>query len=94
MWEIEDRSGTEIVENFYRYLKKGYTKSNALRKARIDYLKEADMLRSHPYFWSSLVIYGNNAPLFYSGKLAIIIGITFLLIFAIVLLIYFRSRKS
>lgn len=94
MWEIEDRSGTEIVENFYRYLKKGHTKSNALRKARIDYLKDADMLRSHPYFWSSLVIYGNNAPLYYSGKLAIIIGISFLLICAIMLLIYYRSRKS
>ena len=94
MWEIEDRSGTKIVENFYRYLKKGYSKSNALRKARIDYLKDADMLRSHPYFWSSLVIYGNNAPLYYSGKLAVIIGISFLLICTIMVLIYFRSRKS
>jgi CHAT domain-containing protein len=94
MWEIEDRSGTEIVEGFYKYLKKGFKKSDALRKARIDYLKNADMLRSHPYFWSSLVIYGNNAPLYYSGKLAIIVIAAFLFIGVALILYYRRSRKS
>ena len=73
MWEIEDRSGTEIVEMFYKNLKKGYSKSDALKKARIAYLKNADQLRSHPYFWSSLVVYGNNAPLYYSRYLIIIV---------------------
>jgi CHAT domain-containing protein len=94
MWEIEDRSGTEIVEDFYRYLKKGYTKSNALKKARIDYLKNADMLRSHPYFWSSLVVYGNNTPLYYPWKGAFTISTSFLVISAILILIYRKSRKS
>ena len=93
MWEIEDRSGTEIVKSFYRYLKKGATKSNALRKARIDYLRNADMLRSHPYFWSSLVIYGNNSPLYYSCKPAMITALIFLLAFS-ALIIYYNSRKS
>jgi CHAT domain-containing protein len=94
MWEIEDRSGTEIVKSFYRYLKKGATKSNALRKSRIDYLKNADMLRSHPYFWSSLVVYGNNDPLYFSVKLYLIIGLIFLLIFIILIMNYLKSRKS
>jgi CHAT domain-containing protein len=94
MWEIEDRSGTEIVENFYRHLKKGDTKSTALRKARIDYLKKADMLRSHPYFWSSLVIYGNNAPLYYSGRRGwFIIGLL-VLFGALVALYFYKSRNS
>ncbi len=94
MWEIEDRSGTEIVKSFYRYLKKGATKSNALRKARIDYLKNADMLRSHPYFWSSLVVYGNNDPLYFSGKLYLITGLIFLLICIMFIMNYLKSRKS
>ncbi len=29
MWEIEDRSGTEIVKMFYDNLKKGYSKSTS-----------------------------------------------------------------
>src|SRR5674476_252283 len=71
MWEIEDKSGTEIVEKFYQNLKKGYSKSESLKKARIDFLKSADQLRSHPYFWATLVVYGNNDPLYYSKKLKV-----------------------
>ncbi len=92
MWEIEDRSGAEIVKSFYKYLKKGATKSSALRKARISYLKNADMLRSHPYFWSSLVIYGNNDPLYYSLKFVIITGSVILLIFTALILHYRKLR--
>jgi CHAT domain-containing protein len=92
MWEIEDRSGAEIMKSFYKYLKNGATKSNALRKARISYLKKADMLRSHPYFWSSLVIYGNNAPLYYSVKLVLIIGFAVLLIFTFLIIYYHKLR--
>ena len=75
MWEIEDKSGTEIVEKFYDNLKQGYSKSVALKRARIAFLRNADQLRSHPYFWSALVVYGNNTPLYFSGKLKIVIVI-------------------
>ncbi len=94
MWEIEDRSGTEIVENFYRHLKKGNTKSTALRKARKDYLQKADMLRSHPYFWSSLVIYGNNAPLYYSGRWLLFIMAVLILIGVLFAILRYKSRNS
>jgi len=92
MWEIEDKSGTEIVELFYKNLKKGYPKSVALRKARVTFLKNADLLRSHPYFWSALVVYGNNTPLYHSNNR----GITIITIVTILLLsigFYFRKRK-
>ncbi|MEI8225388.1 MAG: CHAT domain-containing tetratricopeptide repeat protein [Bacteroidota bacterium] len=92
MWEIEDRSGTEIVKMFYENLKKGNSKSVALRKARIAYLKKSDQLRSHPYFWSTLVIYGNNTPLYYSKHL-IIAAVIFAFIVFVSLILYFRKRK-
>ena len=92
MWEIEDRSGTEIVKMFYKNLKKGYSKSVALRKARITYLKNADQLRSHPYFWSTLVVYGNNTPLYYSKYLIITFVIAVIIIVAS-LVFYLRNRR-
>jgi CHAT domain-containing protein/tetratricopeptide (TPR) repeat protein len=92
MWEIEDRSGTDVVERFYKNLKSGYSKSIALRNARRAFLKNADQLRSHPYFWSSLVIYGNNSPLYPPLYLKMIIGFaTVILLFS--LGYYFRKRK-
>lgn len=92
MWEVEDRSGTEIVKMFYNNLKSGKSKSLALRSARLGYLKKADQLRSHPYFWSTLVVYGNNSPLYYSKQLIIIV-LAIVLVNAVLLLLYFRKRK-
>lgn len=93
MWEVEDRSGTEIVKSFYDNLKKGYSKSSSLRRARLRYLKEADQLRSHPYFWSTLVVYGNNNPLYYS-KYLIILPVMAGVVFLLFLGIYFWRRKN
>ncbi len=67
MWEIEDRSGTEIVKSFYKYLKRGATKSNALRKARMEYLKKLGYAEIASLFLVVLVIYGNNAPFIQSS---------------------------
>jgi hypothetical protein len=91
-WEIEDRSGTEIVKRFYKNLIKGNSKSLALKKARIEYLNESDQLRSHPYFWAALVIYGNNNPLYYPKYLFIAIAIAGI-IMAFCLVVYFRRPK-
>lgn len=92
MWEIEDRSGTEIVKMFYNNLKKGYSKSVSLKKARIAYFESADQLRSHPYFWSTLVVYGNNSPLYFSIYIKLAIGILITLV-AGSLIFYFCKRK-
>lgn len=90
MWEIEDKSGTQIVELFYKNLKKGQSKSVALKKARVAFLKNADELRSHPYYWSALVVYGNNSPLYYSAALKITMVIV-VAIFLLSLVFYFRK---
>lgn len=92
LWEIEDKSGTEIVEKFYRNLKSGYSKSESLKRARIDYLRNADQLRSHPYFWSTLVVYGDNESLYYSKKLKITL-LTIGLILTVLFGYYLSKRK-
>jgi CHAT domain-containing protein len=87
MWEIEDQSGTDIIKMFYDNLHKGKSKSMALRKARSTYLKKASQLKSHPYFWSSVVVYGDNSPVYPSGLLLpAAIGIIVILMLAV----YFR----
>ncbi|HUX95540.1 MAG TPA: CHAT domain-containing tetratricopeptide repeat protein [Bacteroidales bacterium] len=91
MWEIEDRAGTEIVKLYYYYLKKGFSKSKALRKARFEFLKSADQLRAHPYFWSTLVIYGDNSALFKPKWIYFLF--TFLVAFAIIALYYGKRRR-
>jgi CHAT domain-containing protein len=91
MWEVEDKSGITMIKLFYDNLRNGNTKSMALRRARQDFLKNADQLRSHPYFWATLIIYGNNTPLYYSKWEIITIPALLLLIFGFSIF-YFRNR--
>ncbi|MCK9292025.1 MAG: CHAT domain-containing protein, partial [Bacteroidales bacterium] len=62
-WEVNDNAGAELMESFYTYLKKGYTRDKALQQAKIDYLESASMLKSHPFFWASYMLIGDNQVL-------------------------------
>lgn len=94
LWRIDDRSGTEIVKMFYEELKKGRPKSKALRYARNKYLDNADQLKSHPYFWSALVVFGDNSPVFFQRKKSAAILILVLMAGAVSAgMLYFRKRR-
>ncbi|HKK41227.1 MAG TPA: hypothetical protein VJ963_02375, partial [Bacteroidales bacterium] len=59
---------------------------------RLSYLKNADQLRAHPYFWSTLIIYGDNSPLYTAGSL--VMGcVIIILLLATGLYFYFRKRR-
>ena len=66
LWEAEDNSGTKIMSSFYKYLKKGKPKDQALRLAKLDYLDNANPRLAHPHYWLSYVTIGNSTPLFRS----------------------------
>ncbi|MCH7658610.1 MAG: CHAT domain-containing protein, partial [Bacteroidetes bacterium] len=86
LWEVEDRSGAEIIKNFYSYLKKGYSKDKALQLAKLEFLDQADMLRAHPYFWSPYIHIGDNSPVYFKRIyfiIAILIFVAILIIGAI-----------
>lgn len=94
LWQVDDRSGTDIVKMFYDNLKKGMKKSMALKKARNKYLKTANQLKSHPYFWSTLVIFGDNSPVFFRINSFIIISLSLLAVIGLMMAIYFRKFKN
>jgi CHAT domain-containing protein/tetratricopeptide (TPR) repeat protein len=58
LWEIEDATSVSLVEDFYKSLSRGAEISTALRKAKLDFLKNSDPLTAHPYFWSGFVVIG------------------------------------
>jgi CHAT domain-containing protein len=56
LWEIDDKATSELVVEFYRQLKiKGTSKSQALRNAQLQLMKEYP----HPYYWSPFLMIGN-----------------------------------
>ena len=91
LWEVDDRSGAELMKLFYRNIRSGMFKSKALRKAREKYLETADMKHSIPYFWLNIVVYGDDRPVSWPWYLKIGILVILVSVMAIVRL-YFRKR--
>lgn len=59
LWEVRDKTASEISVSFYSYLNQGMGKDEALRKAKIDYINTNN---SDPYLWGSYVVYGDRSP--------------------------------
>ncbi len=62
-WSVDDRSTSELMGAFYRYIAQGLSKDKALRQAKLDFLSSAHGQQTHPYYWGSFVVTGNAGPL-------------------------------
>lgn len=64
LWQVPDKTTSEIMEGFYKYLSKGQTKSKALQNAKIDFInKNKNTKFTEPYYWAGFVVYGLNTPI-------------------------------
>jgi len=93
LWEVEDKSGAQLMKDFYINLLKGQSKSNALRNAKIKFIRESKLENSHPFFWSSFVVVGNPVSLTMLREMKILI-IIIVSASIISFLIYWYSRKK
>lgn len=60
LWSINDESTSLFMKSFYAGLRRGLSKSRALRKAKLDMMKTK---YSHPFYWAAFVLNGD----YYSG---------------------------
>ncbi|QAA82656.1 CHAT domain-containing protein [Aequorivita sp. H23M31] len=63
LWEIDEVSSTEIVRRFYENLAKGLPKDEALRNAKLEYIKSARGRTAAPQYWAGLVLIGDTTPI-------------------------------
>jgi CHAT domain-containing protein/tetratricopeptide (TPR) repeat protein len=68
-WPVSDRSSAQIMKNFYATMVKGNTADVALQEAKISFLRKADPLKHHPYYWSGFSSLGN--PVEYKSVITI-----------------------
>lgn len=63
LWNVNEKSGNEIISSFYAELEKGNSKSKALQLAKIKYLKKHQLTEIYPYHWASFVLTGETSAL-------------------------------
>ena len=90
-WNANEKATNAISLSFFNALKKGESKSFALRKAKLDYLKNNELSDTFPYFWASLTLTGNSEALSKASYTSYwVIGIAILLVFIV---FFYRKRK-
>ncbi|WDD36186.1 CHAT domain-containing protein (plasmid) [Nostoc sp. UHCC 0926] len=56
LWRVDDKSTALLIKEFYKELKDGKTKAEALRLAQLSLLSNPDY--SHPYYWAGFLLVG------------------------------------
>lgn len=62
LWPVDDRAMADVMDAFYAGLADGLPKDRALQRAQVAYLDRHEGLDASPFFWASLVLTGNTAP--------------------------------
>jgi CHAT domain-containing protein len=64
LWLLHENTAPPLVEAFFAYLQQGKTKDEALRQAKLDFLKDdRNFEMTHPFFWAGLVASGDMRAL-------------------------------
>jgi len=93
-WEVNDEVSATIITQFYYNLSKGKHKNEAMRLAKLWYLKTSSPAYSSPYFWAAYEVLGDHAPITrHIGAPGLIIITAGVIIIAVFLIFYFRRRK-
>ena len=63
LWTVADESTSKLMIYFYKYLNEGHPKDEALRKARLELMNEAEdeeLLYSDPFYWGPFILNGTR----------------------------------
>ncbi|MBK8485593.1 MAG: CHAT domain-containing protein [Saprospiraceae bacterium] len=88
LWSVNDEFSAKIMIGFYKELKEGKSKDEALRNAKLEYLNQAGFEKKHPYYWAGFVGYGDMEGIVKSSSV-----LKYLLVgFLICILFYFFKK--
>lgn len=63
-WSASDQASKELLLAFYKYLKQGLSKDQALQQAKLDYVNNAMPTFAQPSYWANLVLIGDASQIF------------------------------
>jgi CHAT domain-containing protein/tetratricopeptide (TPR) repeat protein len=91
-WEVNDEVSAAIITQFYYYLSKGKAKDEAMRLAKLDFMKSIPPSLSNPYYWAAYEVLGDNGPVVKS-RYKLLIPVIIVLFACGAGLFYFRRRR-
>jgi hypothetical protein len=93
-WEINDEVSAAIISGFYFHLSEGKEKNEAMRLAKLDYLKNASPAFKNPYYWAAYEVLGDNAPVVRNLKRYDLLLLLVVIIVSGGLVLYYLRRRK
>ncbi|MEO1051737.1 MAG: CHAT domain-containing tetratricopeptide repeat protein [Bacteroidota bacterium] len=62
LWQVRDNTTATLMQNFYENLDQGMQKDEALRQAKLQYIKSAHGFTAHPAYWAPFIMIGKTDP--------------------------------
>ena len=59
LWQVDDAATKDISIDFYKNLKKGFSKDVAQRNAKLRHIKTAKSAQKYPFFWAAMIGIGD-----------------------------------
>lgn len=95
LWPVEDKAGSGIMIDFYKFLIDGMPIDESLQMAKLNHLANADPIWVHPFFWAEYVIIGDSSPVYKKNNLYIYLslgGLLFLTLAFVTMRKFGRSK--
>jgi CHAT domain-containing protein/TPR repeat protein len=92
-WEVNDEASAAIIIRFYYHLSKGRTKDEAMRLAKLEYLKSMPPVYTNPYYWAAYEVLGDKSPVVRNNRTTTLLICVILILLTGFLIIYFRRRR-
>ena len=93
-WAVNDEVSREIISSFYYHLSQGSPKNEAMRLAKIEYMKTNSSTYSNPYYWAPYEVLGDNSKIVKIDLKKVLMLLPLILLLPAVLTIYYLIRRS
>lgn len=94
LWKIDEQSSAKIIEVFYKNIKKGMPKDEALQQAKLTYLSKAEGRTVNPEYWAGLVLIGDTSPIELQPSYTWIYWVLIGLVLLVLLIFVLRRKRS
>lgn len=92
LWSVEDKNTYQLTELFYIYLNQGLSKDEALKKAKLEFLKLHP--NAGPTDWAGMVLVGQTSQLTNNTPVLLVLGGIFVISIIAGGLYFSRNRKA
>ncbi len=90
-WSVNDELSVPVFTEYYKNIKARQNKDEALRTAKLAFLKNSNNITDDPFYWAPFVLIGDSSPIFSYNYTHLFIGAV-ILFFSLVCVLYYLKK--